>query len=87
MRAIFFTEAGSKQEVNASDAWESLSGIISFFTQLLTVGSQIALILNLSRSTGGPLFAIICIIKPIVNTVFARDLWNKGAFPTTLNST
>ena len=66
--------------VKGSDAWDSLTQIIYFLTDLLNVASQVALILNLSRSTGGPIFAIICFIKPIVNRALTRDLWNKGAF-------
>ncbi|KAF8803164.1 P-loop containing nucleoside triphosphate hydrolase protein [Phlegmacium glaucopus] len=73
-------EAASKHDVKASDAWESLATIIRFLTQLLSVASHLALIFNLSRSTGGPFFAIICVIKPIVNTVYARDLWDKVCF-------
>ena len=69
------------------DAWESLKQIIYFLTKLLTFTSQIALILNLSRSTGGPIFTIICFIKPLVDTVFARDVWGSmGAFCSTLSN-
>ena len=81
-----FIEAGSKHDVTGDDAWGSLTEIIRFLTGLLTVASQIALILNLSRSTGGPIFAMICIIKPIVDTVFTRDLWDKGVFCSTLSN-
>lgn len=64
------------------DAWNSLSQIIKFLTGLLTISSQIALILNLSRSTGGPIntFAMICFIKPIFETVFSYSLGDKGTF-------
>ena len=75
-----FIEAASKHDVKGSDAWDSLTQIIDFLTGLLTVTSQIALISNLSRSAGGPIFAIICLIKPIVNLVFTSDLWDKGAY-------
>ena len=81
-----FIEAGSKHDVSGGDAWNSLTEIIRFLTALLTVTSQIALILNLSRSTGGPIFAMVCIIKPMVDTVFARDLWDKSAFCSTLSN-
>ena len=79
----FFIEAGGKHGVRGSDAWDSLTQIIQFFTVLVTVASQIGLILNLSRSTGGPFFAIICFMKPIVDTMYARDLRDKGAFCST----
>ena len=79
----FIKEVGSKHDVRGSDAWDSLTQIFYFLTRLLTVSSQVALILNLSRSTGGPIFAIICFMKPIVETLYARDLWDKGAFCST----
>ena len=81
-----FIEVGSKHEVKGNDAWDSLTQIIHFLTRLLTVASEIALILNLSRSTGGPIFVIICLIKPIVDTVLTRDLWGKGAFCSTISN-
>ena len=66
-------------DVRGSDAWDSLTEI-NFLNRLLAVASQIALILNLSHSTGGPVFPILCFINPIVNVMFTRDLWDKGAF-------
>ena len=72
-----FIEAESKPSVRGTDAWDSLEQIFDFLTRLLSVASQITLILNLSRSTGGLTFAIICLIKPIFNAVFTRNLWDK----------
>jgi hypothetical protein len=79
-----FIEAGREHQVKGTDAWDSLSRIIDFLTRLLTVASQIVLILNLSRSIE-PIFAIICFIKHIVDAVFIRDLWNEGMFCSTLS--
>jgi hypothetical protein len=84
--ALHYLEAGSKHDVTGGDAWDSLTDIIDFLTRLLTVASQIALILNLSRSSGGPIFAIICLIKPMFDTAFTRNLWDKGAFCSTLSN-
>ena len=53
--------------------------------KILTFAGQIALTLNLSRSIG-PIFAIICFIKPIVYVVFTHDLWDKGAFCSRLSN-
>ena len=78
-----FIEAGSKHNVKGSDAWNSLREIIRFLTRLLTVASQITLILNLSRSTGGPIFAMICFIDPIFKVMFTRDLRDKSGFCST----
>ena len=68
----------------ASDAWDSFRRIIDLLSSLLTLATQIAMILKLSWSIGGPFFPIICVIKPIVGTVFSRDLWDKGMSFTTL---
>ena len=72
--------------MRASDAWKSFREIALFLTRLLTVASQIALILNLSRSIGGPIFAITCVINSIVSVIFTRDLRDKGAFCSTLSN-
>ena len=72
-------------DVRGSDAWDSLTEI-NFLNRLLAVASQIALILNLSRSTGGPLFPVICFINTIVNVMFTRELWDKGAFCSPLSN-
>ena len=72
-------------DVRGSDAWDSLTEI-NFLNRLLAVASQIALILNLSRSTGGPIFPIICFINTIVNVMFTRELWDKGAFCSPLSN-
>ena len=53
--ALLVIEAESKHNMRGSDTWNSLTEIISSITTLLTVAHQIALILNLSRSTGGPI--------------------------------
>lgn len=71
-------EVASTPEGSASDAWQSLEDIIRFLTELLTVFSQLALIVHLSRHTGGPIFALLCISKPITSAVFAKYIWDKG---------
>ncbi|KDR69212.1 hypothetical protein GALMADRAFT_924742 [Galerina marginata CBS 339.88] len=73
-------EAGSTQEVNSTEAWEALEQIIDFLTDVLTASSQMVLIANLSRMTGGPVFAFLCVCKPIISTIFSRRLWNKACF-------
>ena len=76
-------EAGSKQEVEAEDAWNSFTTVIAFLTHVLSAATQIALIVNVSRSTGGPFFAFLCLVKPIFNVVSSRNVWDMGTFSTT----
>ena len=73
-----------KGEVEAREAWSSFVTIIDFFTTLLTIVTQTALIVELSWSTGGPFFLITCVIKPIFNIFFSRVLWDKGTFSVTV---
>ncbi|KAF8163821.1 P-loop containing nucleoside triphosphate hydrolase protein [Crassisporium funariophilum] len=42
--------------------------------------SQIALIAHLSRTTGGPFFALLCVTKPLFSAFFSRMLWDKVCF-------
>ncbi|KDR69213.1 hypothetical protein GALMADRAFT_256051 [Galerina marginata CBS 339.88] len=73
-------EAGSKQEASGRQAWSALERILSFQTDLLRTISQIILITTLSRSTGGPLFALVCVSQPIFSVFFGRSLWDKVCF-------
>ena len=73
-----------KEEVVAREAWNSFVTIIGFLTTLLTISTQMALIVELSWSTGGPFFLIICVIKPIFNIFLSRVLWDKGTFSVTV---
>jgi len=76
----FYIEVESAQEISAHDAWDALEEIVTFMTELLTTSSQLALIVHLSRTTGGPMFALLCIGKPLIDAAFARALWDKGTF-------
>lgn len=60
-----------------SEAWSALEKIFSFVTELFRILSQLALIFHLSRATGGPLFAILCIVKPLVSASTYEALWTK----------
>ncbi|KIM46798.1 hypothetical protein M413DRAFT_440368 [Hebeloma cylindrosporum] len=73
-------EATSEQKISASAAWEAIEEIVSFMTEVLTTGSQLALIVHLSRTTGGPTFAILCTSKPLISAAFNRTLWDKVCF-------
>ncbi|PPQ71993.1 hypothetical protein CVT24_008263 [Panaeolus cyanescens] len=73
-------DKSSESEATPDNAWYSLNDIISFFSSILSALSQIALIFHLSRSTGGPLFAILCILRPVVSLLGTRTIWDKAAY-------
>ena len=76
-------EAGSKQEVRAGEAWHSFTTVITFLKHVLSAATQIALIVNVSRSTGGPFFAFLCLVKPIFDFVSSRNVEHMGTLSTT----
>ncbi|KAH9484595.1 ATP-dependent lipid A-core flippase [Psilocybe cubensis] len=71
---------GNKQEATASQAWDCLQNIINFATMMLKSFSQLLLIFHISRSNGGPFFAILCASEPISSVLFSRSAWNQVCF-------
>ncbi|PBK60555.1 P-loop containing nucleoside triphosphate hydrolase protein [Armillaria solidipes] len=69
-------EPRSQVRATSHDAWASFEGIVGFVTDVMKVLSQLVLIVQASRSTGSPLFAALCIMKPLFLTVTGRTLWN-----------
>ncbi|KAG6826168.1 hypothetical protein H0H92_000907 [Tricholoma furcatifolium] len=67
----------SQMNINPSDAWEAFEAIVSFMGELLTSASQLTLIVHASRSSGGPLFALLCVAKPLIKVIFSEDVWSK----------
>ncbi|KAF8077616.1 P-loop containing nucleoside triphosphate hydrolase protein [Lyophyllum atratum] len=61
----------------AHDAWTAFESIISFNGQILTSASQLALIIHASRSTGGPIFALLCMAKPFMRAYFSESIWSR----------
>lgn len=72
------TEPGSKKQTSSREIWQAVDTLIRFFTQLLKTTSQLALIVHISRSAGGPLFALMCIARPLFSALFAQALWDKS---------
>jgi len=70
-------ENSTKSRISARDAWESFDEIVRFVTELIMMASQLAFIIQSSRSTGGPFFALLCVAKPIMCAVSSRSLWSK----------
>ncbi|KAK0435827.1 P-loop containing nucleoside triphosphate hydrolase protein [Armillaria borealis] len=69
-------EPRSQVRATSHDAWASFEGIVGFVTDVMKVLSQLVLIVQASRTTGSPLFAALCIMKPLFLTVTGRTLWN-----------
>lgn len=68
-------EPRSKLRVSASSAWRAFDNIASFFRAALTTASQLILIMETSRSSGDPLFALSCLVKPLLSAFRQRDIW------------
>ena len=49
-------------------------------TGILSTSSHIALIFNLSRSVGSPLFALACIAQPVITSLSSSSFWDKGMY-------
>ncbi|KAF8886866.1 P-loop containing nucleoside triphosphate hydrolase protein [Gymnopilus junonius] len=73
-------DARSKQEATARQAWDALEGLMRFGTDLLRTGSQLLLIAHISRSTGGPLFSLVCLAQPLLSGFLRLSIWDKVSF-------
>ncbi|KAF9527662.1 P-loop containing nucleoside triphosphate hydrolase protein [Crepidotus variabilis] len=70
--------ASKEHPVSAEEAWSSVKKILSFSTEAFRVTSQLALMYKLSHTTGGPLFALLCMAKPMLSSLGQRSLWRKA---------
>ncbi|KAJ3508580.1 hypothetical protein NLJ89_g5679 [Agrocybe chaxingu] len=70
----------SRQSVTAAQTWEAFDHIMSFLIQLLRVGSQLALIARLFKSSSGPLLGLCCIAEPLFLDIYSEDIWNRLFF-------
>ncbi|KAK0490254.1 P-loop containing nucleoside triphosphate hydrolase protein [Armillaria novae-zelandiae] len=70
MQAQLLTDVPTSQEsgpkVSAISMWRSFSGIVRFSSEVVGVAGQLALLVESSRSSGSPLFAAMCIAKPLI---------------------
>jgi len=71
-------DPATKQDASAGEVWHSLETTMSFTTQMLRVVSQVTFLLNLSRTTGGPIFAFLAILQPFLAILSHQNLWNKS---------
>ncbi|KAJ3508569.1 hypothetical protein NLJ89_g5683 [Agrocybe chaxingu] len=73
-------EATSSSDISANDAWGAISKVISFFTELFKIASQLLLILHLSRTSGGLTFVLICVVKPVFSAMTYTTWLDKVCF-------
>ncbi|PBL01655.1 hypothetical protein ARMGADRAFT_1005175 [Armillaria gallica] len=70
MQAQLLTDVPTSQEpgqkVSARSVWRSISGIVSFASEVAGAAGKLAVIVESSRSSGSPLFAAMCIAKPLI---------------------
>ncbi|KAJ7596694.1 P-loop containing nucleoside triphosphate hydrolase protein [Mycena floridula] len=78
-------EPQRKKQVNARDAYTAFEGLVEFCTDLLTTGSQLALIAESSRASGDPFFALVCLAKPIFCMLNRNGIWWKPHVVTSNN--
>ncbi|KAK0209673.1 P-loop containing nucleoside triphosphate hydrolase protein [Armillaria fumosa] len=69
-------EPRSKFRASSYNAWSSFEGIVGFATDVMKAFSQLTLILQASKSTGSPLFTVLCVMKPIFLALSSRSLWD-----------
>lgn len=72
------TAGGSTIEVSASEAWWSIINIIDSLTSDLKLVTELLMILHLSLNTGGPFFALLCLIQPLCAGFSVRNIWGQG---------
>jgi hypothetical protein len=68
----------NKGRVSSYDAWSAFETVVEFFANILTSISQLTVIMHASRATGGPLFALLCIAKPLLRTFHFQSIWGQG---------
>ncbi|KAK0191694.1 P-loop containing nucleoside triphosphate hydrolase protein [Armillaria mellea] len=70
MQAQLLTDVPTSQElgpkVSARSMWRSFSGIVTFASEVAGAAGILAVIVESSRSSGSPLFAAMCIVKPLI---------------------
>ncbi|KAK0209689.1 P-loop containing nucleoside triphosphate hydrolase protein [Armillaria fumosa] len=69
-------EPRGKVRAAPHDALASFTGIVDFLSDVTKAMSQLALIVQASRSTGSPLFTALCLMKPLFLALTGRTLWN-----------
>ncbi|RDB22903.1 Lipid A export ATP-binding/permease protein MsbA [Hypsizygus marmoreus] len=70
-------ESDSQARISTNDAWSAFEQVAEFMAEMLASASQCYLIIHASRSTGGPLFALLCVAKPLLRALTLQNVWSK----------
>ncbi|PBK72127.1 P-loop containing nucleoside triphosphate hydrolase protein [Armillaria solidipes] len=71
-------EANTKFNASSQHAWTAFEDVVDFLQQIVTTGSELALIVESCRAAESPLFAVLCIAKPLYHSFCRRSLWNQA---------
>ncbi|KAK0463142.1 uncharacterized protein EV420DRAFT_1732696 [Desarmillaria tabescens] len=71
-------ETKSKSNASAQHAWRAFEDVVCSLQQIVTTGSELALIVQACRATESPLFAVLCIAKPLYHGFGTRSLYNQA---------
>ncbi|KAG6911417.1 hypothetical protein DXG01_016514 [Tephrocybe rancida] len=75
--AYLMRDPDSQMHISPTDAWIAFDAIVAFFGEILTSASQLTLIIHVSRTSGGPVFAFLCVARPLLKVLFTEDVWSK----------
>lgn len=65
--------------VEAAEAWEIFGKLVNMMVSVLSTLSHVIFIAYFAtHQSGGHLFAILCITKPLFTLLTTRNLWDQG---------
>lgn len=70
----------SQEKINhiePNDPWNVFERVVEFFTDILEFGSQLTMLVHLSRESGSVLLTLLCLVKPAIRTFTASDLYSQ----------
>ncbi|KAK0496706.1 P-loop containing nucleoside triphosphate hydrolase protein, partial [Armillaria luteobubalina] len=73
-----FTSSEGNDEIHG--AWDSFAAIVLFLSQITSMCIQLILIAQTAREFGHPSFAMICIMKPLYDSLTQQHLWGYEYF-------
>jgi hypothetical protein len=68
-------DSSSKSQANSQDAWNSFSGLCEAFMRLFGLISQLVFISQ--QKSGGTIFTLVAVVRPVMTLVGERTLWLK----------
>ncbi|KAJ7159261.1 P-loop containing nucleoside triphosphate hydrolase protein [Mycena crocata] len=69
------SDTGSKSQASSHDAWRSFDGLLEAAQRLFTLVSQLLFISQ--QKSGGALFTLLAVVRPILTLASHRTLWMK----------